>query len=107
LTTTQKMSSTVLKAFAILDLVASKEDRGISLTTVSEELGTSVSTAHRYLITLETLGAVERDDSGRFLLGTKLIELAGAYLRDHSLQGASEPFLDQLAQETGETVAPA
>jgi DNA-binding IclR family transcriptional regulator len=95
------MSASVIKAFIILDFIAS--NGGISLTAVSKKLGTSKSTAFRYLTTFEKLGVVNRDDSDRFTLGPKLIELAGVYLRDNSLRKVTEPFLNQLAEETKET----
>ena len=97
-------STTVAKAFAILDMLASKGECGASLTEVSGHLGISKSTAHRYLTTLEKLTAVERDQKDHFLLGLKLIELAGVFLDDHNLRNASEPFLNELAARTRETV---
>lgn len=96
-----KMSTSVIKAFTILDFIAS--NGGISLTDVSKKLGTSKSTAFRYLTTFEKLEVVNRDDSDRFTLGPKLVELAGVYLRDNSLRKVTKPFLNQLAEETKET----
>lgn len=95
------MSSTVIKAFTILDFIAS--NKGTSLADVSEKLGTSKSTALRYLSTFENLDVVNRDESDRFSLGPKLIELAGVYLRDHSLREVTEPFLNKLTEKTQET----
>lgn len=97
-----RMSTTVIKAFAVLDLLSSKD--GSSLADVSEILGTSKSTALRYLNTFETLGAVTRDEADRFHLGPKLIELAGSYVSDHSLPDLAAPFMDELVQETRETI---
>lgn len=98
-----KTSTTVAKAFAILDILASDED-GASLKEVSNHLGTSKSTAHRYLTTLEKLSVVERDEKAHFRLGLKLIELAGAFLSEHDLRNVSEPFLNELVARTQETV---
>ncbi len=97
-----RMSTTVLKAFTVLDLLASKDES--SLVDVSEKLGTSKSTALRYLTTFEKLGVVTRDDADRFYLGPKLIELAGAYLSNHSLRSVAMPLISELAEETRETV---
>lgn len=99
-----RTSTTVAKAFAILDVLASNGDSGTSLKEVSSHLGTSKSTAHRYLTTLEKLAVVERDEKDHFRLGLKLIELAGAFLSDHNLRNVSEPFLNEVAAQTQETV---
>lgn len=97
-------STTVTKAFAILDLLALKGEGGASPLEISVHLGVSKSTVHRYLTTLEKLKVVERDERDRFRLGLKLIELAGDFLGDHNLRNASEPFLNELATRTQETI---
>ncbi len=99
-----RTSTTVAKAFAILDMLASNGEGGTSLKEVSNHLGTSKSTAHRYLTTLEKLAVVERDERDHFRLGLKLIELAGAFLSDHNLRSVSELFLNEVAARTQETV---
>lgn len=88
----------------ILDLLTSNGKDGVSLAEVSQYLGLSKSTAHRYLITLEELSVVERNERNRFRLGPKLIELGGAFLNDNNLRNLSEPFLNELAAQTQETV---
>jgi len=95
---------TVVKAFAILDFLAQRAGSAVSLAEVAAHIGTSKSTAHRYLTTLEELGVVERDNNDRFQLGPKLIELAGVLLAEHDLRRESEPFLIDLASSTQETV---
>jgi IclR family KDG regulon transcriptional repressor len=97
-------SSSVQKAFAILDLIATRDAAGISLNDASRHLSVSKSTAHRYLQTLETLGVVERDERDCFHLGSKLIELAGIYLSDVNLIQQARPFLHELVSLTKETV---
>ena len=104
MSTQQKTSSTVTKAFAILDLLVSKNESGLSLSEVSNHLHFSKSTSHRYLTTLEELGVVIRDDRDHFCLGPKLIELTGAYLSNHDLRNESEPYLEKLSSQTLETV---
>ena len=97
-------SSSVLKAFAILDLIAASGARGISLNDASRHLSVSKSTAHRYLQTLEVLGVVERDQRDCFHLGVKIIELSGAYNRNVSLIQQGWPTMKELASLTEETV---
>jgi DNA-binding IclR family transcriptional regulator len=99
-----RTSTTVAKAFAILDVLASNGDGGTSLKEVSNLLGMSKSTAHRYLTTLEKLAVVERNEKDHFRLGLKLIKLAGAFLSDHNLRNVSEPLLNEVAAQTQETI---
>lgn len=99
-----KTSTTVARAFAILDMLISKGDAGLSLSEVSSHLRVSKSTAHRYLTTMEELEVVKRDEWDRFSLGPKLIELAGAFLSNLDLRNESEPILEQLSAQTLETV---
>jgi len=99
-----KTSTTVAKAFSILDLVCEKDAGGTSLAEVSNHLHVSKSTAHRYLTTLEELDVVRRDDNDGFSLGPKLIELTGAFLSNHDLRNEGQSFLEKLAAQTEETV---
>jgi len=104
LATQHKTSTTVAKAFTILDALASGGEGGTSLKTISRQLGMSKSTAHRYMTTLEELAVVERDDKDHFRLGLKLVELAATFLSDQNLHNVSAPFLHGLAAQTQETV---
>ena len=97
-------SSTVVRAFSILGMLASRGRAGASLNDVAGWLGMSKSTAHRYLTTLEELEVVERNDKDLFRLGLGLLQLAGALLADHDLRTVSEPFLHELAARAEETV---
>ena len=62
------------------------------------------STTHRYLATLLELNLAERNDTDRFRLGTKVIELAGSFLASSDIRKESEPILEEMAKKTGETV---
>lgn len=104
MSTRHKTSTTVEKAFSILELVCEKEVGGTSLAEVSNYLHVSKSTAHRYLTTLEELDVVRRDDNDGFSLGPKLIELTGAFLSNHDLRNEGQSFLEKLAAQTEETV---
>ena len=103
MTEQQKVSTTVVKAFLILDLLGSQSSNGVSLTEVARQLKVSKSTAHRYLTTMEELDVVRRDERDCFNLGPKVIELAGALLSHHDLRTEGEPLLQYLCDETQET----
>ena len=97
-------SSTVEKAFAILDLVHASDDRGVSLADVAERLDVAKSTAHRYLVTLEELNVVRRNRQERFHIGVKLVELGSSFLANNDLRSAAMPYLEALSRETQETI---
>lgn len=97
-------SSSVAKAFAILDFISDRGGVAVSLNEVSRHISASKSTAHRYLQTLEAIGAVERDERDNFRLGLKLIELSGEYLSNIDVLQVARPFLNKLASLSRETV---
>lgn len=97
-------STSVVRAFAILDILSAQSKNGLPLTDTAELLRMSRSTTHRYLTTLEKLGAVERDDRDHFRLGLKMIELAGYTLNQNDLHNQGQAFLDELADQTRETI---
>jgi IclR family KDG regulon transcriptional repressor len=98
------VSTTVAKAISILDILAIKADVGVSLSELCSLIDIPKSSTHRYLVTLQELGLAERKNNDRYYLGTKVIELAGAYLLKSDLRNDSQAALDELADITGETV---
>jgi DNA-binding IclR family transcriptional regulator len=98
------MSVTVAKAFGIVEALAAETDRGLTLGDLSVRVAMPKSTVHRYLATLLELGLALRSDTDRFRLGTKVIELAGAYLANNDLRKESESIMDELSSQTNETV---
>jgi DNA-binding IclR family transcriptional regulator len=104
LTDPRAVSTSVTKAFRIVELLAANPNGGLTLAELSAQLGMPKSTAHRYLATLVALDLTERDGTDRFRVGTKLVELAGSYLANSDLRSESSAILDELAATTGETV---
>lgn len=101
---TVSFSTSVAKAFSIIQILASRSEAGTSLTELSTLLHMPKSTTHRYLATLLELHVAERGDADRFRLGTKVIELAGSFLASSDIRMESEPILEEMAEKTGETV---
>lgn len=97
-------STSVERAFELLDRIAAAGSEGITLGRLAGEVRTAKSTTHRYVATLVELGAVRRDPLGRLHLGLKLIELAGALLDADDLRSVADPILKDLVAATGETV---
>lgn len=98
------ISLTVSKAIGIVDVLAARTEYGISLAELAAVLEMPKSTAHRYLATLVELNLAERDASDRYRLGTKVVELAGAYLAKSDLRTESQPLLVELAKQCEETI---
>ena len=97
-------STSVKRAFELLDRIAVAGPDGVSLNELAGAVPTAKSTTHRYVATLVELGAVRRDAAGRLHLGIKLIELAGALLGSDDLGTVADPILKDLVAKTGETV---
>jgi DNA-binding IclR family transcriptional regulator len=73
-----------------------------SLATLVESTGLSRPTAHRLAVALEHHRLVARTPDGRFTLGPRLAELAGAAGEDRLLAAAG-PVLTRLREATGES----
>jgi DNA-binding IclR family transcriptional regulator len=97
-------STTVAKAIYIVEILASKADVGIGLAELSALIKMPKSSTHRYLATLQELGLAERKDGDRFCLGPKVIEIAGVFLAKSDLRNESQVVMNELAEQTGETI---
>jgi DNA-binding IclR family transcriptional regulator len=97
---TQSSSVGVLdKAVVVLDCLA----RGpASLAELVERSALSRPTAYRLAVALEVHRFVERDKDGRFGIGPKIAELAGAGRTD-PLERAAGPVLERLCDSTHES----
>lgn len=96
------MSLTVDKALRILELLGHGELR---LVDLSSELGEHKSTVQRLLSTLQARGFVRQDeDSKRYSLGLKVLQLASATLADMDLREVARDPMQRLGELTGETI---
>lgn len=77
----------------------------VGVTEVADVLGVHKSTASRLLATLKTGGYVARNkNTGGYSLGIRILELANTKLEQFDLRAYARPFLEELANETNETV---
>lgn len=100
----KRSSSSVERAFEFLDLVAASGTQGIILSDLARASGLPVSTCHRYVSTLLSLGALSRNSAGRLFLGVRLVTLSQASLEGNSLRHVARSQLEHLALVSGETV---
>src|SRR5437899_2863346 len=90
------------KAMAVLGAVA--RARRLDLAGLVSATGLTRATAHRLARGLEAHGLLERDASGAFVVGLRVVELAGAAGAGRDLRGAARPVMEGLAAATGESV---
>ncbi len=83
-------------------VLAAVEPGPASLAQLVGSTGLSRPTVHRIAVALEHHGMLTRDDAGRFVLGSRVSDLAAAAFGDR-LGAAAGPVLNQLRDQTGES----
>lgn len=92
------------KAIRVLECFSLQEPR-LPLTDIARKVGLPLSTAHRILTTLRTVGIVEQEgDRDLYRLGLKLLELGSMVLANLEVHREALPCIEELVRETGETV---
>ena len=77
----------------------------LSLAELSARSGLYKSTILRIFVSLERYGYLQRQESGRFVLGSTLFELGNAYPRTFRLIDFVRPVLERLAAEMRESAS--
>lgn len=96
-----QVNNSVLKAFAILDLFSESRTE-INAALVARELGLNAVTAHRFLRTLERVGALVAVSKGVYRLGFVLIDLADRVIHHADLGRALTPVLEDVTRDMRE-----
>ena len=95
---------TVGKALEVLEQV-SNFGRPVRFTEVLDQSTHPKATLYRLVQTLVSQGMLNYDDSSQtYSMGLKLVRLAHSAWQQASLAPIASPVLDQLAQETQETI---
>ncbi|OWY08397.1 hypothetical protein B6V74_14750 [Thioclava sp. F42-5] len=92
----------VEKAFAVLR--AFKGHASLSLTELANLAGITKSAAQRFTYTLEQLGYLSRDESRRWVLTPRTLELGASYLSMNPLIERANPHLAELNRNCSESV---
>ena len=93
------------RAFDILRAV-SAHGEGTSLAEITRQVALPKSTVSRMLSTLESIGAVERlAEAEGFRIGAEIVTLASQVAYPRSLIAIARPYLQELAQVSGETIS--
>ncbi len=93
----------VARALQLLNAFSFEKD-AYTLTELSERLGFYKSTVHRLVRTLEKWGYL-RKEGKQITLGPQVFILGEIYYHSLDLVHLSEPILEDIAKETGETAA--
>ncbi len=96
-------NNSVIKAFDILKLFLS-ETRPLSPQEVAEATGQTLSTTHRFLLTLEEVGALDRTPGPRYHVGMLISELGQQAMRTDIVAERARSTVDHLSQTFRETV---
>jgi DNA-binding IclR family transcriptional regulator len=87
------------RMLSVLDAFGPRH-RNLSLSEIARRAGLTLPTAHRLVGELVSWGALERDDTGRYSVGLRLLELSALAPRGLELREAAFPHLEDLHQVT-------
>ncbi len=91
------------RAIGILEAVAAVD--GITLTSLAHQTGTTTSTAHRILTTLESNGFVIMDKERKlWFIGVGAFQIGNGFLRNRKVVDIARPLMRDLMSETEESV---
>jgi IclR family transcriptional regulator, acetate operon repressor len=93
----------ITKVLRILELL-NQFSEGLQLKDIADKSGINKSTALRFLSHLERENYLLRDSHGAYLLGLRLMRLAGSKSFEKILCEISRPILEKLRAITSETV---
>jgi DNA-binding IclR family transcriptional regulator len=93
----------LVRGLAILERVA-RSRRGLTFAQLTRQFDFPKSSVHTLLVTFEREGYLCRDEeTGRYVAGTKLVNIANMTLDGVVLREKAAPLLHDLARETGLT----
>lgn len=98
---TTPLNGSVVKAFDILNLFHASRSE-ITAGYVQENLGMNFITAHRFLRTLESVGALVAVDKGRYRLGYALVDLSQKATEETNLAAILQPQLVAVTKDIQE-----
>lgn len=100
---TTSPATSLVKALRVLQALAERA-AGRGVTDLARELGLPKSAVHRLLVTFHRQGFVQQLADRRYTLGPALVRLGLRAADLFTPRRVARPYLEALAQETGETV---
>jgi DNA-binding IclR family transcriptional regulator len=99
------MSVTAVDRALDILLCFNAENPRLSLSQIAERLNLPKSTIHRHLATLENKHFINREETtGMYHLGLRFVEMAALILQETGFQRWTQPHLERISAECGETV---
>ena len=93
----------IVKAFAIMEELS--RSGSMSIADLSLRLNMDKSTVHRLVNTIKEAGYITQDSKSKeYENGIKLFEIGQGVIERGGLSAAARPFIELLAEQTGETV---
>jgi DNA-binding IclR family transcriptional regulator len=93
----------LVRGLAILERIA-KSRRGLTFAQLTRQFDFPKSSVHTLLLTFEREGYLQRDtDTGRYMTGNKLVNIASMTIDGVVLREKAAPFLHALAADTALT----
>jgi IclR family transcriptional regulator, pca regulon regulatory protein len=99
-----RFSSSLKAGLAILSCF-SAERPVLGIANLADELSMSRSTTHRYASTLVALGYLEQDQSRRYRLAPRAVDVGMSVLDSMALRAKAHEHLRELREQTGRTVS--
>ncbi|MFD1415689.1 IclR family transcriptional regulator [Oceanobacillus jeddahense] len=97
----QYQNKSLGKSFDIIESLC-REPK--TATELSMELGLNPTTLHRFIMTLQEMGIVEKLNDNKLRMSYQFINLGKMAETHYDIAGDSKPFLEALAKESGESV---
>jgi len=102
--TAAPINQSVERAVRLLGFFSAEEPE-LTLPQLTERLGTSRATTHRYAMALRQVGLLRYDAAGGiYSLGPRIVELAATALSGLRIIRIAGPHMERLAAELNETV---
>jgi DNA-binding IclR family transcriptional regulator len=102
-TLTRSRIQVIDRAASLLEAIARYPD-AVSLKVLTAETGLHASTTHRILSSLAQNGLVERDRTGHYRLGVRLLALGARMHGNIDLRAVALPVMQALRDRLGESV---
>jgi DNA-binding IclR family transcriptional regulator len=90
------------KGMHILELLSDNE--ALTVTQVAKLMNINRAGSHRFLSTLRELGYADKDESSRYYLTSKMIELGMKVLDRFEIRKIARPFLQELSTKFNESI---
>lgn len=98
------MVKSVGRAMEVINLVSTNK-YGVGVTEIANQMDINKSSVYRILNTLEEYGFIEQnEESGKYKLGYKFLEISSRLLDSMDLRTEAAPFLKSLEDYTNEVI---